>query len=259
MWALITGASSGIGYDIAGELAERGYDLILVARREERLKSLAEKLTAEKGVRCEVVPADVSDRVTCEKLYIGMSERGISIEDIEILVNNAGFGVLGEFVENSLERELELIDVNVTALHILTKMFLRGFVKRGGGYILNVASAAGFMSGPKMAAYYASKNYVLSLSAALYEEQRRSKSNVSVSVLCPGPVKTEFSDVANSDFAVVALTSKFVAKKAVKGMLAHKLFIIPGISNKLSIFATRFMPRKLMLRIVYKIQNLKVR
>lgn len=154
MKALITGASSGLGREMARLLAARGYELILCARREERLRELA----AELPVPCRIIAADVSDEQECRLLY-----EAVQSEELEVVINNAGFGLFGEFVTADLDEELRMIDTNVRAVHILTKLAVRDFVQRGRGYILNVSSSAGFLPGPLMATYYATKNYVLRL------------------------------------------------------------------------------------------------
>ena len=189
MKALITGASSGIGREIARQLSAMGIDVILVARRMTRLQELKEELEGNVQIIC----MDLRDALSCRMLYERLRE-----EDIDILVNNAGFGVYGAFDETDLDKELAMIDVNVRAVHILTKLFLRDFIARDYGYILNVASIAGYLPGPLMAGYYASKAYVLRLSEAIYGELRRKKSNVHITALCPGPVQTEFFDRAEA-------------------------------------------------------------
>lgn len=188
MKALITGASSGLGREMARLLAARGYELILCARREERLRELA----AELPVPCRIIAADVSDEQECRLLY-----EAVQSEELEVVINNAGFGLFGEFVTADLDEELRMIDTNVRAVHILTKLAVRDFVQRGRGYILNVSSSAwDFCRDPLMATYYATKNYVLRLTEALREELRRAGSPVRVCALCPGPVDTEFNKVA---------------------------------------------------------------
>lgn len=174
-----------------------------------------------------------------------------------MLVNNAGFGVFGEFTETDLQQELELLQVNIRALHILTKLFLRDFQKRGSGRILNVASSAGFLTGPLLSSYYASKNYVVRLSLAIAEELRHQHSRVTISLLCPGPVDTKFNDRAGVRFRVKAMSAEDVAKEAVFGVLTGKLIIIPGMLNQLGIFASHFVPQQLMSRITYYIQAAK--
>lgn len=248
MRALITGASAGLGRDIARELAARGFDLILVARREERLRLLA----AELPVDCQIIRADLSDTASVYELY----ER-VRDEDIRIVVNNAGFGMFGEFAATELTSELRMIDVNIRAVHILTKLFLRDMKRKNLGAILNVASSAGFMAGPLMATYYASKNYVLRLTQAIREELRQSGSRVRVCALCPGPVDTEFNQIANVRFTVKALTSREVAKCAVQGILENRGVIVPGMQMKAALALRRFAPDALVSRIVYALQKSK--
>ena len=248
MKALITGASSGIGADIAKVLSEMGYDLILVARRKTRLN----KVKSELKTNVEIINMDISSTFNCMELYNQVKE-----EDIEILVNCAGFGVFGEFTTTSLDKELDMIDTNIKGLHILTKLFLQDFTKRNRGYILNVASSAAFQPGPLMASYYASKAYVLRLSESIYGELREIKSNVGISVLCPGPVDTEFNKVAKVNFAVKAMDSRSVAEYAIKQMFKKKLLIIPGAKMKLCYYGMKFVPKKVLLRVDYKIQTKK--
>jgi hypothetical protein len=248
MIALITGASSGIGADIARELSNRGYDLILVARRKTRLA----KLKSELKTNVEIINMDISSTYNCLELFNQVKD-----DDIEILVNCAGFGVFGDFISTSLDKELDMIDTNVKGLHVLTKLFLIEFNKRNRGYILNVASAAGFAPGPLMSGYYASKSYVLRLSESIYGELKAMKSNIGISVLCPGPVDTEFNKVAKVNFSVKPLKSIDVAEYAVKKMFKKKLLIIPGIKIKFAYFFSRILPTKLLMKINYNIQSKK--
>lgn len=250
MKALITGASSGIGRDMARVLAEKGWDLILVARRKQRLEELENEL---KSVMVTCIAADVSTKEGCIALY-----ETVKKEEIDMLVNNAGFGVCGTFVKNDLEEELQMLRTNIEAVHILTKLFLRDFAQRGSGHILNTASSAGFMAGPMLAAYYASKNYVVRLTQAIYEELRRSHTDVHISVLCPGPVDTEFNQVAKVRFSLKGMQSCDVAKYGIEKALKGKLVIIPGIQMKLAKFFGRFASDKLMLKISYHIQKRKL-
>ena len=248
MKALITGASSGIGRDIARVLAERGCELILVARREERLRQLADELP----VPCEIIPLDLGTRENCVLLFERTKSSGV-----DILVNNAGFGLYGPFDEGDAQRELAMLDLNVAAMQLLMKLFLRHFEQRGGGYILNVASSAAFMPGPLLACYYATKAYVLRLTQAVYEELRRKKSPVYVGALCPGPVATEFDDVAGTSFSIRQMSSRRVAEIAVKGMFRGKTVIVPGFVMRAGTALSRFVPTKLLLRISYRIQKKK--
>ena len=248
MKALITGASSGIGAELARVLSDMGYDLILVARRKTRLS----KLKSELNTNVDIINMDISSTFNCMELY-----NKVKNEDIEILINCAGFGVFGEFTSTSLDKELDMIDTNIKGLHILTKLFLQDFTKRNRGYILNIASSAAFAPGPLMASYYASKAYVLRLSEAIYGELREIKSNVGISVLCPGPVDTEFNKVAKVKFSIKPLSSKYVASYAIDRMFKKKLVIIPGTLMKLNYIFNRFIPKKLLLKINYNVQSKK--
>ena len=249
MKALITGASSGIGRDVARELSSMGYDLILVARRKNRLEELQKELPTN----VEIITSDLSSTFNCVKLY----ER-VKKEDIDVVINNAGFGLAGEFTELNLDRELDMVDLNIKAVHTLTKCFLKDFKEKDKGYILNVASSAAFQAGPLMATYYATKVYVLNLTTAIYEELRRNKSNVYVGCLCPGPVDTEFNNVAKVEFKMKSLSSEYVAKYAINKMFKRKLVIIPGFQMKFVYFISKLAPRKLKLKITYNIQKRKL-
>ena len=244
--ALITGASSGIGRDIARELSARGWRLLLVARRRERLEALANALSTP----CRIYVCDVSKEENCRWLYARARE-----QDVSLLVNAAGFGVYGAFAQTDLDREMQMIDVNIRAVHILTKLFLRDFIQKNEGRILNVASSAGFLPGPLLATYYATKNYVVRLSEAIAEELRTAGSAVTISCLCPGPVATEFNAVAGAHDPVGTLTSAQVAKQAVEGTLAGKLLIFPGATVRLGAAAARLVPEQALLRIVHRFQQ----
>jgi short-subunit dehydrogenase len=248
MKALITGASSGIGRDMAEILSAKGYDLILVARRLDRLEQVKRGLKT--NVR--IITADLSDRAACMNLY-----EQVKGENIDILINNAGFGVFGAFDTTDLQKELAMIDTNLIAVHILNKLFLKDFKARNSGYILNVASSAAFQPGPLLSSYYASKAYVLRLTQAIYEELRRSGSNVHICALCPGPVRTEFNEVANVKFSVKGLESRYVAEYAIDKMFKNKLVIVPGTMMKCAHFFGRFLPEKQLLKITYRIQQQK--
>lgn len=249
MKALITGSSSGIGKDMATILSDMGYDLILVARSLDKLNELKNELKT----KVKVISMDISSVDNCKKLY-----EKVKNDNIDILINNAGFGLVSEFKNSDLDRELEMIDLNIKSLHILTKLFYKDFVKRDSGYILNVASSAAFQPGPLMATYYSTKSYVYNLTMALFEELRRINSSVKVSCLCPGPVDTNFNNVANCEFSIKALTSKYVAKYAIDKMFKNKLLIIPGFKIKLLYIFGRFVPSKLKLRMTYNVQHNKI-
>lgn len=248
MKALITGASSGIGYDMAKYLSNLGYDLIVVARRKERL----EKLSLECATNVKIICLDLSKEENCVKLY-----EKVKKEKIDILINNAGFGLFGEFLETDLSKELQMIDTNIKTVHILTKLFLNDMVQINKGYILNVSSSASFAPGPLMATYYSTKSYVLRLSESIYEELKNKKCNVKISVLCPGPVNTEFNDVANVKFAFKPLSSDYVAKYAIDKMLKGKLLIMPGIQMKINRFFSKLLPDKILSKIIYHSQKRK--
>ena len=248
--ALVTGASSGIGKEMAYYLDKLGYDLILVARDKVKLEEVQNKLSK----KSKIVIIDLANEKKIKDLYMLVKN-----ENIDLLINNAGFGLFGDYEDVDLLKELEMIDVNVKAVHILTRMFLKDMDKRGTGRIINVASSAGLLKGgPLMSTYYATKSYVVSFSLAIYEELRRKNSNVKISVLCPGPVDTNFNNVAGVKFNIKSLTAEYVAKYAIDQSLKNnKLIIVPGTATKLGVFVTRFLPTKLILKITYKIQERK--
>lgn len=248
MKALITGASSGLGRDMAKILSLKSYDLILVARR----KDLLEQLKSELNTEVEIIAMDISSTFNCMKLY-----NKVKKHDIDIVINNAGFGAFGNFSDINLNTELDMIDLNIKTVHSLTKVFLQDFVEKDKGYILNVASLAAFQAGPLMATYYATKAYVLRLTEAIYEELRRGKSNVYVGALCPGPVDTGFNDVVGIKFGVKSLNSYDVANYAIECMFKKKLVIIPNWRMKLAYYLSYFVPRKIKLKIAYNIQRKK--
>lgn len=250
MKALITGASSGIGRDMAYYLAELGIDLILVARRSQRLEEIKNNVK----VKVKIISMDLQKEENVFKLH-----EKVQKEDIDILINNAGFGLFGMTSKTDLQRELEMIDVNIKAYHILTKLFLSDFIKKDKGYILNVCSSAGFLIGPRLNTYYATKNYITKFTMGIYEELKHQNSHVHISALCPGPVRTEFNQVAHGIFSIKEMPSKKVAKYAIDKMFRHKLIIVPGWSVKLGLFLNRFIPWKLSMAITYQIQKRKCR
>lgn len=249
MKALITGASSGIGKEISRVLAAMGYDLIIAARSYDKLMELKAEL---KNVDVRVITVDLSREEDALDLYKHLKD-----ENIDFLVNNAGFGAYGKFLDVPLEKELDLIHTNISAVHILTKCFLKDMVKKDKGYILNVGSSAGFLAGPTFASYYASKNYVVRLTEAIHEELRRQESNVKISVLCPGPVNTNFNNVADVKFCLNGLSADFVAKYAVEKTMKGKMVIIPGFTMKLAKFGQRFVSENVLTKISYNVQSKK--
>ncbi len=237
MIALVTGASSGLGRDIARSLARHGVNVILTARRRDRLIELKKELSDEFGVKVMYIAADLNDENQVFKLY-----EKVKRYNIDILVNNAGFGVFGEFTETDLRRELEMLNVNVKAFHILFKLFLRDFRKRDFGFILNTASMAGFMPGPCFSSYYASKAYIVRMTQAVAEELRAAKSNVHVSMLCPGPVATEFSDTARVKFRTPPASSEKVAEHAVREMFGGAVMISENSFSKAMVYLSKLVP-----------------
>lgn len=248
MRALITGASSGIGREMAKYLDSLNCELILVARNKEQLESLSLELK----YKPKLVVMDLLLESNVKSLYVLTKN-----EDIDILVNNAGFGNFGKFTETDLVNDLEMIDLNIKTLHMLTKMFLKDMKKKNKGYILNVASSASFQPGPLMATYYSTKAYVLHLTEAIWYELKKEKSNVKISCLCPGPVATNFNRVAGVKFSVKPLSAKYVAKYGIDQMLKGKLVIIPGFKMKCARFFGRFLSDKALMKITYRIQKKK--
>lgn len=249
MKILITGASSGIGLDMARYLAKQKHELILVGRNKEKLEEVQKEL----DTKSTIIVADLSQEQKVKELYVLTKK-----ENIDVLINNAGFGDCGYFTDTDLNKELEMINTNIRAVHMLTKSFLKDMESRDFGYILNVSSSAAFQPGPLMSTYYATKSYVYQLTEGIYYEQKKKKSNVHISVLCPGPVATNFNNVAHVKFSVKPLSSEYVAKYAIDKMLENKMLIIPGFKNKCAKFFGRFLSDKLLLKITYRIQKKKV-
>lgn len=254
MKALITGASSGLGWEMASILSEKGYDIIAVARREEKLIDLKNTLQTNVEVLC----LDVTKTEDLEKI-------ASYADDVDIFINNAGFGVFGDLCSSDLEKELLMIDTNVKAVHILTKLVAKKFKERNSGYIMNVASIAAFFPGPLFSAYYASKAYVFRLTQALREELKREKSNVVVSVLCPGPVKTEFEKVAKVSFGtgnekgrnLIIADKRKVSEYAISQMLKGKHIIIPTTIMKIAVFVRRILSENMLCKMLYWLQSKK--
>ena len=251
--ALVTGASSGIGYEISRVLASQGHDLVLVARGEENLRQLARYLEREYQINTHYIAADLSDANSAQAIYDKVKQENIPVD---ILVNNAGSGYWGPFTALETERDIQALQTNVVALTQLTKLFSRDMVKRGLGKILNIGSVAGFMPGPFMAVYHASKAYVVSFSLALRSELKGT--GVSVTAFCPGPTSSGFHNIAGTiDLPILKkvnmMGSAQVAKLAVKAMHKRKSVEVPGLLNKLAVLAPRLLPRWLIILVTKQI------
>jgi len=254
-WALITGASSGIGYDFAKIFAEENHNLILVARSERPLKILAEELHKRWKTEAKIILKDLSQSTGPEEIYRNVEQMGI---EVQALVNNAGFGLHGNFIKTALQDELDMIQVNIRALTHLTKLFIQPMVQRGRGKILNVASTAAFQAGPLMAVYYATKAYVLSFTEALASELEGT--GVTATVLCPGPTVTNFSKRAQLEDSRLfkmrhVMGSARVAQIGYEGMMEGKSLVIPGLANKILAQSNRLAPRTWVTRAVRQINT----
>jgi short-subunit dehydrogenase len=247
-WALVTGASSGIGMDLARLLAQSGCNVVITARRVERLQLLKEELELAYNVQIEAIANDLSQIDGASKLFDAVEERQLPIS---VLVNNAGIGLNGQFTELALEDQMGMIQLNLNSLTELTHRFLAGMQTRNEGWILQVASTYAFQPGAGYAAYAASKAYVLSFSLALNHELRGS--NIKHSALCPGPTRTEFFEVAgntsNPFMNALMLDSKEVAELGFRAVLVGKPFVVPGFINRLFIFTQRLVPRSVVVAI----------
>ena len=249
-FAVITGASSGIGAEFARQLSARGYNLLLVARRADRLEKLSDQLTTV----CEIFTADLSKKSECLRLVKALEGRRV-----DLFINNAGFGVCGSYLETDDAREEEMIRVNVEAMARLFRAVVRKMHAQGGGTILNVASSAGLLpGGPYMAGYYASKAYVVSLTRGVARELQELHSPVYVCALCPGPVDTEFNDRAGVVFALKGITPEFCVDEAIHGMLHHKTIIVPSAFMRLCTSAQKLLPTPLLMPIVARQQKKKL-
>ncbi len=251
MKALITGASSGIGKEFAKIFAKKGYDLAIVARNKEELEKLAKDLQKDNKIKVEIIATDLSIPENCKEIHK-------KVQNVDILINNAGFGDCGNFTKTSLDKEISMINTNIVAYHILMKLYLVDMKAKGAGKILNVASIAGFMPGPLMATYYATKAYIVRISEAIREELKKEKSNVKISILCPGPVDTNFNKVANVKFHMREANSTNVAEYAVKKLEKGKFYIIPGINVKIAKIGAKLTPTNLMSKIIYRVQKRKI-
>ncbi|MCF6095023.1 SDR family oxidoreductase [Microaerobacter geothermalis] len=254
--ALITGASSGIGKELANLFAKDGQDLVLVARKEDQLRQLAKELTSRYPINIKVMGKDLKDPSTPQQIYDELKQENIQID---FLINNAGHGLYGEFIKTDVNEEISMIDVNMKALTLLTKFFLPGMVQRQQGGVLNVASTAAFQPGPLMAVYYATKAYVLSFTEALENELKGT--GVKVTALCPGPTKTGFSQRANLGesklFQSGVMNVQEVAQIGYQGFMQGKSIVIPGMKNRLLAFLVRFLPRKTVTQLVHQVQDRK--
>ena len=252
--ALITGASSGIGCELAKLFAADGSSLVLVARREDRLQKLAQELRDQYEVTVSVLPCDLAQGYTPDRLCDQLSAHGIVVD---VLVNNAGFGARGSVADLPLERQMELVQVNVTALTHLTRLLLPGMLERKRGGILNLSSTAGFQPGPNMAVYYASKAYVLSLTEGLAEEL--SGTGVTATCLCPGPTATEFAAEAGVEgsrlFRLGAMDQATVARAGYRGLRRGDVIVVPGVLNKAMVASVRFTPRAVVRKLVHSLQG----
>ena len=246
MKCLVSGASSGIGRDIARYLYSLGHEVILVSSNLEKLSVVSKELGESKFYVCDFKNQDEVDKL----LEFILNERP------EVVINNAGYGAFGFYDEYSISKDIDMINVNLISLHKITRTCLKYMEE--GSYILNVSSSAGLMpGGPMMSLYYATKSYVRSYTLGIYKELKVKKKNIHVSVLCPGPVNTNFNNVAGGNFSVKALSSEYVAKYAVDNMFRGKTLIVPGFVMKLGVFFSRFAPYKLLLAILFNIQHKK--
>ena len=258
MISLITGASSGIGRDMAFEFADRGYDLILVARSFDRLKEVKNEII-KKYDKCNVLimKCDVSNVESVKNLYNDVRKEFVNID---VLVNNAGFGDCGKFYETDLEKDISMINTNILGLHVLTKLFLQDMVKVNKGYILNIASIAGFMPGPLMATYYSTKAYVVRLTRAIAKELKVVNSKVRIAAFCPGPVNTEFNKNANVIFSLKGQSSSDVAKIGVSGLFkSRKIVYFSSILIRIVACLAKIMPESFMANQAYRTQKRKLR
>ena len=248
-YAVITGASSGMGVQFARYLSKMGYSLILIARRKQRLEQLAQRL----HTKCEVITADLAKEEECYRVWNEIKEKNIAI-----FINNAGFGGCGRFIETELQSELDMIRVNVNAVHLFMKLVLQKMQRENQGYILNVASAAGLVpAGPYRAAYYATKSYVASLTRGIAHELQDAKSKVYVGCLCPGPVATEFDKIAKVKFTSPPIQPDVCVKYALRQMFKRKVVIVPTMLLKLATLFGRFVPQQLSIRVASKQQSLR--
>jgi len=252
--ALVTGASGGIGYELAVILARHGHDLVLVARRADKLAALAERLELDHGIRARVIARDLARPEAVAEIHETLAAEGLAVD---VLVNNAGFGLLGEFAESDIDQDVEMLRLNAESPTLLTRLLLPSMLERGSGRILNVASTAGLQPGPLMAVYYATKAYLLSLSEALANEV--AGTGVTVTALCPGPTETGFSSQAGAEqsrlFKGSTMDARTVAEAGYAALMAGKPVVIPGARNRLLAFGVRLAPRRVVTQIARRMNE----
>ena len=255
--ALITGASFGIGYELAKIFANEKYDLVLVARNRERLNEIESELKRHNNIRIKTMVKDLANPSSPQEIFDELKYDQI---EVDVLINNAGFGLLGSFTELSLKEQLDMIQVNITSLVHLTGLILPTMINRGNGKIMNVASTAAFQPGPNMAVYYATKSFVLSFSKALYRELK--DKNITVTALCPGPTKTEFQKRARMENINLErsklmpyMSAEKVAIAGYKGLMKGKKVVIPGLLNKIGTKLVKIFPESLVLDLIYKFNS----
>lgn len=254
-YALITGGSNGIGYELAKLAAADNYAIVLVARNEEKLKEVAVEITTNYKVSVKIIVKDLSNGSSAEEVFNQLEKENIAVE---VLMNNAGYGDYGYFVNTNWEKEARMIMLNIYTITAFTKLFAKQMTMRGSGRILNVGSVAGYLSGPLMSVYYSTKAYVMSFSYAIANELKGS--GVSLTLLCPGPVATNFENAAALDSSKLfknfkPATAEFVARKAYKALMKGKMLVIPGMLNKIMVAMVRFTPRKLLTSVTRKMQE----
>lgn len=255
-YTLITGASSGIGLELAHIFAQNNHNLILVARNKNILSSLKENLKSLYKIDIKIIPLDISGEVNSINLYESVKKKQL---EVDILINNAGVGYHGKFIEKKIQSDLDLINLNIITPTVLTKLFLQDMVKIGRGKIFNIASTASFQSGPLMSVYYGTKSYLLNFSEGIAEELRNS--DIKITTLCPGPTKTSFEKMDKIEKGLFKnfhiASPKDVAKYLYKNIDTKKDILIHGRLNKIMIFLTKFIPRKINLNLIKKMQEKK--
>ena len=245
----ITGATSGIGKEFARVFAAKGYRLILTGRREDRLLAMKKRI----GSNCRILTTDLADEQQCRNLMKLLEE-----EQIDLFINNAGFGTAGSFFQTDLDKEIRMVKVNDIAMHILLKGILYKMREQGFGTVLNVASSAGLLpAGPYMATYYASKAYVVSMTKALARELQEMGSVIYVCCLCPGPVDTEFNENADVVFSLKGISARKCVSECLRGMRKRQIVIIPTLRMKLAIAFRHLIPERLLIRMISRQQKKK--